>query len=358
MDETADLLSLSPEDDAPLAHFLAAFPQETRDPEFWHDRFRLWWDHNPAFSSGFERGWVLKDKGKIVGFLGNFPSYFQWSGETILVNNATTWRVSLNYRNYSLRLLFKQMNYSRESLLFLTTPNNDVKRIVQILKYQLIPGDGRRVSVLFTHFEKVWDTLLHNHRVSHLIAKGLAPLCGLIQGLRLNLSHKGEGLHVREVFRADSSFDELWERTRRRYLHTSLRTAEVINWYCFGSPNFRKKLFGVYRGDRLLLFAIFSNPPGRRLNLLECLDLWGESEEKGVVTALVKYLIEYARGHSIDWIKFHSFSPEVGRLFKRLGLFQIPAPESRKYYKMYLKPRDPLTERNAYFTDTVGDIGL
>lgn len=356
--EMAELLSLLPEDYGPLADYLASFPQETRGAEFWRDRFRLWWDHNPAFSNSFERGWVLKNKGKIVGFLGNFPSYFQLSGEPTIVNNATTWRVSLDYRNYSLLLLFKQMNYSKGTLLFLTTPNDSVKRMVQILRYQLIQRGDQRVSVLFTNFEKVIDTFLHKNYVSRFIAKGLAPTFNLIQQQRLKLFRGEEGLCVREVFKADSAFDQLWERTKSQYPHTNVRAAEVINWYCFGSPNFRKKLFGVYRENHLLVYAIFSYPLGRRLNLLECFDFWGEFKEKKAVASLVHYLKEYAQLHSIDWIKFRSFSREMGDLFKELGLFKIKARNDREYFKTNLKPAKPITEPNTYFTYTVGDIGL
>lgn len=356
--EAIDLLPLSAGDYEALTHYLVSFPGETRDSEFWRDRFRLWWDNNPVFSDAFEKGWVLKNRGDIIGFLGNFPTHFQLAGKPVIANNATTWRVSPNYRKYSLRLLYKQIDYSKETLLFMTTPSETVSRVAQTLKYQSIQRGHQRTSVLITNFEKVLATFLFEKGVSRRVAKGLAPAFNFIQRFRLSPSPKGGEIEVREIFKADSSFDELWKRTRNRYAHTNIRTAEVINWYCFGSQNFRKKLFGVYRKDRLLVYAIFANYQDEKLNRLQCLDFWGEPGEKVAVNCLVNSMREYAQKHSIDLIKFQGFSRELSSLFQELGLFKIPSREAHEYFKIKLKLSDPLAGHNTYFTYMLGDAGL
>lgn len=356
--EAIELLPLSVEDYEALIRYLVSFPGETRDAEFWRDRFRLWWEDNPAFSDAFEKGWVLKKRGDIIGFLGNFPTHFQLAGEPVIANNATTWRVSPDYRKYSLRLLYRQIDYSKETVLFMTTPSETVSRVAQTLKYQSIQRGHQGTSVLITNFEKVLAASLFEKGVSRLVAKGLAPVFDLIQKFRHSPSLEGGEIEVREIFKADSSFDELWKRTSNRYAHTNIRTAEVINWYCFGSLNFGKKLFGVYRKDRLLVYAIFANYRDEKLNRLQCLDFWGEPGEENAVNCLVHYMREYARKHSIDLIKFQGFSREMSRLFQELGLFKTPSRKAYEYFKIKLKLSSPLTEPNLYFTYMLGDAGL
>ncbi len=40
-----------------------------------------WWDLNPAYDDAFTRGWLLREQGEIVGFLGSIPWKFQLGGQ-------------------------------------------------------------------------------------------------------------------------------------------------------------------------------------------------------------------------------------------------------------------------------------
>jgi hypothetical protein len=353
-----ELLSLSPEHYQEAASYLASFPQETRGPEFWRDRFRLWWEDNPAFFEDLERGWILKANGAVVGFLGNIPSYFQLSGEKKIIYSATTWRVSPGYRNHSLDLLFKQIDYSRKSLLFLITVGEVARRISQMLRFQILQRGDERVGILVIHSEKFLGAFVGKNPVTRFLAKGLALILDGTQALRLSSAPEGGGFTVKELVRADASFDELWKRTEGHVPNTNVRTAEVINWYCFGSKNFRKRLFGVYRGPSLLAYVIFINSQVRGLNLLECLDFWGETEETAAVKSLFRYLKDYGQKNSIDLITFPSFSREVSVLFRKLCLFQIKSKRGREYFKADLEGIDPISPENTYFSYSVGDFGL
>ena len=355
---SVELLTLTTDHYEVLAWYLTSYPGEKEDLAFWKERFRFWWDENPAFSNGLARGWVLRKNGEIVGFMGNLSSLFQLSGKPVTINSGTTWRVLPDYRNYSLCLLHKQMSYSKQTLLLGTTPNDTVSRVLEMFKFQPLPRSGQKTNIFVTHFEKVLEAFLPKNQLGRLIAKVLAPVFKLIQELRLKGPGEVQGLEVREIFKADSSFDELWGRTKNRYLHTAVRTSRVINWYCFASQRFRKKLFGVYRGERLLGYAIFANSQARGLNTLECFDFWGEFEEKTILLSLINYLRQYAKKHSLDWIKFYSFSKEMARLFEGSGLFQIPLKKSREYVQAKFELETPLSEDNTYFTYLIGDIGV
>ncbi|GEM_PF-1173670 len=356
--ERIELLCLSPEHYEEAASHLASFPQETRGPEFWRDRFRLWWEANPAFSEGLERGWILKANGAIVGFLGNIPSYFQLAGERKIIYSATTWRVSPDYRNYSLHLLFKQIEYSRKSLLFLITLNESTRKIIQMLRLQTIERGDVKVGVLMINSEKVLATYLGKNKASHFLGKALAPILDFLQTFRLGFSRQREEFRVKELVRADESFDELWKRTRERIPNTNARTAEVINWYCFESKNFRKRLFGVYQGCSLLAYVICTISQVQGLNFLECLDFWGETCETTTVKALFRYLKDWGQKNSIDLVKFPGFSSEVGFLFGKLCLFQIRSKRSAEYFQVNLEMSGPISQENSYFPYLIGDFGL
>lgn len=358
MSEAVELFPLSVADYDALVRYLVSFPGETRDSAFWRDRFRLWWEANPAFSEGMERGWILKEDGAIVGFIGNIPSYFQWGGEKKIIYNTTTWRVSPSYRNHSLRLLFKQLEYGRGSLLFLTTAGKVVRKISQTFRLQFIQRGVERTGLFVIHPQKILEAFFGQIKVGRFLAKGLAPFLEGAQALRLKAFSQGEEFQAKELARADSSFDELWKKTRGRIPNTTVRTAEVINWYCVGSSYFEKKLFGVYRGPSLLAYMIFMPSQVKGLNILECIDFWGETRETAAVKSLFHYLKDWGREHSIDLIRFPSFSKEVGRLLGKSCLLEIPTKRSREYFKTDLGPGEPISPENTYFPYAVGDFGL
>ncbi len=68
------LLEFKRNDYDELAKYLAIMFNQTE--KYWIDRFHLFWDLNPAFSEKYERGFVLKDGLKIIGFIGKFPTKF------------------------------------------------------------------------------------------------------------------------------------------------------------------------------------------------------------------------------------------------------------------------------------------
>ena len=86
----AKLRLVTPEDYGALCAMLSAFHWEGMTPMPWEERLRHWWEGNPAFHPDWERGWVLDDGEKLVGFLGSVPRRVALDGQVTLSANATT----------------------------------------------------------------------------------------------------------------------------------------------------------------------------------------------------------------------------------------------------------------------------
>jgi hypothetical protein len=356
----AELFTVTPADYQELALFLAGFHPETESQTFWLNNFHFWWDDNPAFENGFERGWLLRENGNIVGFLGSIPTCFQLGGQSMTVFNSTTWRVLPQARNQSVNLLMKLLNASKHSILFNTTPNQEVTQILKALKFQLIPGlaDYRR-SLLIVNFEKVLSSKLGNSPARKVLAKLLAPSLRLIQGFRLRKLNEAELIGVKQITTADASFDQLWLRTKDLYPNTNIRTAEIINWVCFKKQDLTKLSFGCYRDDQLLGYTIFETKLSKKhsLKILECVDLWLDPAESHLLQALVRAAKNYARQNSIDLISFPHFNNQIDIYFSRLGLLYMKS-ERNEYLKANPRLAQDLTAENSYFVGLQGDAGL
>ncbi|MBN2088465.1 hypothetical protein JW964_02585 [candidate division KSB1 bacterium] len=347
-----------------LSRFLANFQNEQRDQTFWQSRFQLWWDQNPAYSESIIRGWIILDSEQIVGFLGNVPSFLQLFNYQVTVYSSTTWRVLPEYRDKSLSLLYQQMNIAKDTLLFNTTPNKTVKEILHLLKFKKLPSSIDTEWVFLINFQKVIQKLFQKKTtgdsVHSMLARWLSRPGGFIlsiyQLFRMNRFRNLRLKNVQSIARADSRFDDLWERTRYLYANTNIRTAAVINWYCFDNQLFNKIVFGYFNNDQLLGYAIFV--VDKELNTLKCFDLWYDPDEEHIIPALVSYARKYAIENSYDSIRFPFFNQSIGNLFDKFGLFKSRSNEKKNYFKCKSDIDEALTEENSYFVLAQGDLGL
>lgn len=341
-----------------LSRFLAAFPGETLSGKFWLDRFAFWWENNPAFGKDFERGWVLRSDGQIAGFCGMIPSKFQLLEKDATVFSTTTWRVLPEHRSQSLQLLFKVITASRQSLLFCTTPGDITVSVLKALKFQLLPARSHRRSVVVTNAEHVIRTIFRNNRLAAALGKLTGGGVGRLQAAwsRCSDSH-ADGQSVRELTSIGPEFDELWNRTRKLYANTNVRTAETLAWYCFGNPAFGKKLFGLYRDGELQSYMMCRLNEGGRLRVFECLDLWPAPDGLQALGPLVSAAWAYAKTQQYDMCTFPHFNPAIGAGLKSLRLFQIRDRERRDYVKIGAAGVQ-MTDADSYFVGAQGDNGL
>lgn len=341
-----------------LALYLSSFPDEKRSPGEWKDRFLLWWEKNPAFSPEVERGWVLTAEGKIAGFIGNIPTFFQWHGKTVLACNATTWRVSPPYRKHSLPLFFKLLNASQHTVLFVTTPSPAVAEMLKVLKFAPVPREEDRYSVLVVNRANVIRSVLAQASVPAWALSAISPLFRFFPAGGERSFVRADSFQVQRLTQADSSFDKLWELKRNAFAHTAVRTADVINWYCFAEKHYEKFLFGCFREGELKAYLILAEDFGGRCRALRCLDLWGDLERAGVLQTMLKEVWEFARAGSFDLVYFPHYSISLGRAFGSLSFVSRRYRERSQYFKIDPERCESLEAKNSYLSDLHGDVGL
>ncbi len=350
--------SVAPNDYTCLARFLSSFADETRSEGFWIRRFNLWWDANPAFWEGIPRGWVLWVNNAIKGFLGNVPSQVQLSGRTLTAFGVTTWRVLPAYRSHSLRLLHQALRCAKGSILFDTTPSDGVVRILERLKFHRLPHfENLRKSVIILNLRRFLASRFHRRAPAAVGAWLGGPVLRAFQDWRLRLNGTCDGIEVRHLTRADSSFDELWVRTRHLYANTNVRSAAAINWQCFVDEDFRKLLFGCFIAERLVGYLIAASRIRNGLKVLSCLDVWLDPDAHLALSVLLAATRHRAQADEFDLLEIPHYNHSLGRRLKSLCLFQRTAVGERSaFYK--IQELDPLDPAASYFVGTEGDRGL
>lgn len=356
--DTTRVRVVTTEDYASLAGFLAGFVDETRSEQFWLKRFRFWWNENPVYHAGVPRGWVLWEENEIKGYLGNIPTEFQLNGQPVTALCPTTWRVLPTHRNHSLHLLYQAIRCAKGSISFNTTPSDDAARVLKGVKFNLFPYCANPIkSLIVVNPRRVLRSRGKSRFLSARAAWFGAPVLKVFQNYRTRLGRESKGTSVRLLTHADSSFDDLWLRTRNRYVHTNVRTAAAINWQCFGSEDFRKFLFGCFGVDRLLGYLITVIGVRNGLNVASCADLWLDPDSPEALRGLLGFAQRWADKEGVDVIEIPHFDEALGRQLAALGLFQRRfSGEQPAYYKAPdLGTLDPAA---SYLVGLQGDRGL
>ncbi|MBA4147305.1 MAG: hypothetical protein H0X66_04255 [Verrucomicrobia bacterium] len=359
----SEVSTVQSEDYAELATFLASFPAETRSKERWLGRFRIWWDINPAFAGAPSRGWILRQQEKIVGFLGTIPMKIQLGGKETICFGGTTWRVLPDHRGMSMFLKRRQMQDQKDHLHVTTTPRPEVAKMLELLRYQRIDRGGgtNEQSVVVLNFEKFLRMKFDGRFAGAQIAWGFALILQCFQSLfQCFTLGKSRRADVREISKADRAFDELWERTRSRYLNTNIRTSEMLNWYCFSAKEPAKTLLGYYEGDTLFGYMMLSSSGERAMQIMECVDLWIDParDEVSTLRALVGKAVKYARRNSFDRLVFPHFNGQTAASYRKLHLLRRPAWGRREYMTGSSGFLENITVENSYFVTAQGDYGL
>ena len=350
-------------DYAALSAFLAGFPgDESGDSEAWLRRMQAWWDLNPAFDEECTRGWLLREEAAIVGFLGAIPWKFRLDGRETTVFAGTTWRVLPEYRGMSIALKRRQMDEHVDVLHLSTTPRTEVERLLKLLGYEPM-REASTVefhSTIILNFEKMLHAKLNGRPSARMLAKRAASPLRAIQSLRIRKLRRCAHEKVRRLKHADETFDDLWERTKDRFPTTHVRSAEAVNWYCFGSPEFEKTLLGYFEGERLAGWIVFLSTERRGMRFFECVDLWTEPGPRCevIVGALVEKARRFAEQRLFDRVYLPHFDRRTEAAYRHLGLLKMSGPPRPGFCYGPSELMQALSRANSYLVLAEGDYGL
>lgn len=358
---------LTPDDFEKLTEFLVNFESENpnRTPEFWYRRFQLWWEKNPAFSAQIPRGWCIHANNKIVGFFGLVPSEIQLNHQNRIVCNSTTWRVLPEFRDQSLSLMYHQMQTARETLLFNTTPNPVVEKILKILKFDLLPTSVEKEWVYLINPEKFLRKAARKIGNIKLEHSPLAPFlfrpgAWLLHGLQLFYLarfHWFSKAEVRQIQQADAAFDDLWERSRGQFATTNVRNAATVNWYCFENQDFAKYVFAYYKNSQVMGYIVFY--PAEENSVLHCLDLWiAAPQPLKILRALLQFARKFARENTFDSIRIPCFNQILDPVLNKLVWLKTTNVAKKNYFKNGCGEKLSLNQETTYFSLAQGDVGL
>jgi len=391
--DTAEIRALTRFDYGELSSFLSRVGGKSVG--YWANRFELWWESNPNYSSKMARGWVIVDVNRIVGFIGAIPSLMAVKGREEVAIGITSWNVEEAYRSFSMELFFTLSRYARDAIVFDTTPSKDVTLILKAFKFQtfpfqklgqsIVPINGTRMleyqirSVVAATAPVIQKTLLvkvkpliRNFNYSpvnkvgkrlleyfvHVVARTCSPLFWGYSKFRINIGAGVDELKTSQVFKVYADVETLWNRTCDQYLITNVRTTKNLQWYCFQSKDHLKDLFTCYKQGVCVGYIVGRVIKNQDLLIFDCMDVWLDPACSSALDALLVEVINFGRKKGIDAIQIPHFSLSLRELCTNMGLFSRVPAQDGWYLKMPKRLSHEMSLSDSYLCRIQGDNGL
>jgi len=342
-----ELISIRKEDYEGIVIFLSNFQGERRDEVFWENRLLFWWDNNPAFSDDLKRGWILKDTDslKIVGFIANIPTFFIYEGKKIVVNNASTWRVEKEYRNLSIKLFLSLINYSKDTILFDTTPSNAVEEILELLKFDKLDVN-KATAIPISISEHTTNKYLNKIKL-------LIPLLNSVLSIFNKLFLSNPKHFYSKIISSNeisTNFDDLWEKTKHNFSNTLLRDSKTIKWYLGNQFSFGKVIICCFKDNEMIGYGIFSING----NIMSLIDFWSANIKFDILKSIATEAFYYGKNNNIKWLYFIHFNNHIKKMFEKLYPYKKKYPTAL-YYKTKICD---LESSDSFASLILGDLGL
>lgn len=373
---TARVTAIAAGDEADIARFLAAFPDDHHGEDRWRARLHHWWDANPAFrGAGMSaapaqqeppssaqlppRGWTLRDAdGTIAGFLGNIPRWFRRSGRDIVAHCASTWRVLPAYRQLSLHLYAAHITAGRHTVLINATPNAGVIKVLESLKYRTVAvsSSGRRFLLPLRPANLARAFAGDRTGATVMALAGAAALSATALPARWRLAVP-RGHELRDITAPSTDIDALWLATRDQVANTSVRSSDQLAWLCLDNSHAPKQIFGCYTAGTLDGFAVTRDVSSDGVRTMEMLDLWPAKMPRETLLALLAGARDRAEAAGCDALIFHDYSAALHDGIRAAGV-RLTRPDTALLYTRAGDGGAPITRENSYLSGLEGDAGL
>jgi len=329
----------------------------------------LWLD-NPAYLEleDWPIGWVIEDGGgRIVGSLGNVPTFFYFGGKRYVSAAGRGWAVDVQHRALSVMLLAHQLKQRGADMNLITTPSQTTAALCRQLGWSPVPvGEWDRSALWITNHPKVVRSYLDSKIpkwISASITSLIAPPLLLRDSLRRRTKTLKSATHLDWSVTFDKRFDAFCSDLRQHNsnLMLGIRNSQTLHWH-FKAALEQKRLWilTACMGSRLVGYAILERRDVHSLDLRRALfiDLQLLSKDDQLCTAMLDLILGRCRRERIHLLE------NVGCWVERSHFIRPPYHRRLEAWSYLYRITNPALERplllseSWYPTQYDGDASL
>jgi hypothetical protein len=340
------------------------------------DEWLALWQENPVyrqFRDQWPIGWVLEaaESDRIVGWLGNIPSAYQFKGRRLCAATPNSWVVDASYRGYGM-LIMSRFLLQRNVDLFVcsnVSPASEPISRHRHFGFSRVPvGTWDQSSFWITDHPGLTRIVLKMKSVPWSGALAYPIAAALACRDRWKDGWERDCLSIiamEECREFDNCFDAFWDelQSQNERVLLAVRTRETLTWHFRGALSQEKVcILKAYRGSRLAAYAIFDrqDSPSIGLRRVRLVDFQAHRGAEDAIFSVLSWMLQKCREDGTHMLEVS------GAWLNRPGLPRIVAPFHRTMpsWCFYYKSTDPkvsaqLTDQKAWAPSAFdGDASL
>ena len=246
-----------------------------------------------SFKKKFPMGWILIDKIKIVGFVGNLIKKFYINKNTLHVAASNSLVVDEKYRQYTLLLLRKFFNQKKIDFYLNTTPNSATSKIWKKLNSHKIPMKNMdKIQLYFIDIKSVINSYFLKKEKIFLIRLNKA-----VPSVYKNVFYKkinyveDKNILIKKFNKIEKNFELFFKKYKSNTKKIILNRDKIwFNLHYKDKINKNKAwLFTAIKNKKIIGFigCIEDNNNSIRLKRVKICDLIVLNDNKKVINSLI-----------------------------------------------------------------------
>jgi hypothetical protein len=298
------------------------------------------WKQNPLlkkFDNNYPIGWVLTEKEKIVGYLGNIVKEYYHLNKLFIVACSHAWIVDKKYKLESLTLINIFFSQKNIDVFITTTPNKTAEKLFLRYGAKVIPLKNYNENLfLILNTEKFVDSFtkykkLLSNKILKLLILNLfkITMTNKINFWKKFIQKRKINLH----YTFDKSFEYFWNEYKNK--NDKFIQSKSPNWLNWHIDNLKDAwVISISENDKIKGYALCSQRNNETYDLkrISIIDVVTIGDDVDIYPSLIKGCIEesYKRGyHVIDMI---GTGRKKKKMFANFKTFKRTVPNFLFYY--------------------------
>lgn len=308
MKDKEAIRAIKQEDYPDLAEFCVREKMDGRTVDLWIERFKHWWDRNPALYSSFPKGAVLERREGICGVYCCIPVRITMGKEEVVAAIRSTWIVREDSRSQSLALS-QWIDEATSGMLSINTTTIDA--ILPLLEF----GDWERVrsrveaAVVVANWKAAAKKILNMKNTTLSFPVFLSSDSQLTPEKAMEVASK------------------LWEERSSGLRFGPVRDGDYFEWYSLRNPTVSMTWLAFFPENAETPAPIFGLLTNYDDGSLRVLDVWPEDRSVADYFGFFVWLKGEAIARS-----FHSI---------RIPMFSKPIRDAAKHFLISRKGFEP-----------------
>lgn len=289
------------------------------------------------FSKKNPMGWVIEDRGKIKGFIGNFVKRYNFKNSNYLSSSINSLVVDINYRQYTYLLLRKYFSQKKISFFLNCTPNSSTFKIWKKLGANIIPQLTIQKKLLYIlKTENLINSFLIKKKffIPKFIIKIITKLVNylLLKKKEVKDDYHLDFLQIKKFDQKIKAFISKNQKKNKLTLHRDKLWFEMN----YSKKNNKKSfIFLVYKKKKIigLIGLIENNNNEIGLKRLELADFIFQNNKISMHKFAIKKFFSNTQFQGYDVIESQGFSEEKFDMLKNIFHINIKVKSLPFLYK-------------------------